>query len=139
MKINVEELVKTYLTIRSQREIILKEYESKDAELKQELVLLEQAMLEACSDINADSIRTQHGTVIKKLSERFFCTDWENFKDFVLENEAVELLERRIHQGNFKQFMADHQGEGLPPGVNVMREFGITVRKATASSTTSNV
>jgi hypothetical protein len=138
MKINVEELVQTYLTIRTQREIILKEYESKDSELKQELVLLEQAMLEACSNVNADSIKTQHGTVIKKLNERFFCSDWDNFKEFVLEHGAVDLFERRIHQGNFKQFMSDHEGEGLPPGVNVMREFGVTVRKATANSSTSN-
>jgi hypothetical protein len=138
MKINVEELVQTYLTIRTQREIILKEYESKDSELKQELVLLEQAMLEACSNVNADSIKTQHGTVIKKLNERFFCSDWDNFKEFVLEHGAVDLFERRIHQGNFRQFMSDHEGEGLPPGVNVMREFGVTVRKATANSSTSN-
>ena len=138
MKINVEELVQTYLTIRTQREIILKEYESKDSELKQELALLEQAMLEACSNVNADSIRTQHGTVIKKLNERFFCSDWDNFKEFVLQHGAVDLFERRIHQGNFKQFMSDHEGEGLPPGGNVMREFGVTVRKATANSSTSN-
>jgi hypothetical protein len=46
-----------------------------------------------------------------------------------MENDAVDLLERRIHQGNFKQFMAEHERDGLPPGVNVMREFGIVVRK----------
>jgi hypothetical protein len=41
-------------------------------------------------------------------------------------------LERRIHQGNFKEFMSEHANEGLPPGVNVMKELGITVRKPTA-------
>jgi hypothetical protein len=138
MSTNVEELVKIYLTIRSQREMILKTYEAKDTELKQELAVLEQAMLEACSSVNADSIKTQHGTVIKKLNERFFCSDWDNFKEFVLEHGAVDLFERRIHQGNFKQFIAEHDGEGLPPGVNVMREFGITVRKAAANLSTSN-
>jgi hypothetical protein len=63
------------------------------------------------------------------LNERFYCNDWDNFRKFVLENEAVELLERRIHQGNFKEFMSEREGDGLPPGVNAMREFGITVRK----------
>ncbi len=48
----------------------------------------------------------------------------------MLENEALELFEKRIHQGNFKQFMEGHEGDGLPPGVNVMREYGVTVRKA---------
>ena len=83
-----------------------------------------------CNEISADSIKTAHGTVIRKLNERFFCQDWDNFRKYVLENEAVELLERRIHQSNFRQHMAEHEGDGLPPGVNVMREYGITVRKS---------
>jgi hypothetical protein len=52
----------------------------------------------------------------------------------VLEHQALELLERRIHQGNFKEFITERQDEGLPPGVNVMREFGVTVRKPTSVS-----
>jgi hypothetical protein len=52
----------------------------------------------------------------------------------VLEHQALELLERRIHQGNFKEFIAEREKEGLPPGVNVMREFGVTVRKPTSVS-----
>jgi hypothetical protein len=42
----------------------------------------------------------------------------------------VQLLERRIHQGNFKENLAENEADGLPPGVNVMREFGVSVRKA---------
>ena len=71
--------------------------------------------------------------LFRKLNERFYCNDWDNFRNFVLDNEAVELLERRIHQGNFKEFMSEHQQDGLPPGVNVMREFGIVVRKPASS------
>jgi hypothetical protein len=64
------------------------------------------------------------------LNERYYCSDWDNFRKFVLENQALELFEKRINQGNFKQFMENHEGDGLPPGVSVMREYGITVRKA---------
>jgi hypothetical protein len=91
---------------------------------------LETALLSVCNEINADSIKTKHGTVMRKLSERFFCEDWDNFRKFVLDNQALELFEKRIHQGNFKQFMAENESDGLPPGVSVMREFGVTVRKA---------
>lgn len=126
---NLEELVKDYLDIRSQREVILAEYESKDEALKEAMKNIEVAMLDICNTNSADSIKTQYGTVIRKLNERFYCNDWDNFRKFVLENEAVELLERRIHQGNFKEFMSERQEDGLPPGVNAMREFGITVRK----------
>jgi len=83
-----------------------------------------------CNAVNADSIKTKHGTVMRKLNERFFCQDWENFYTFLLDNEVPHLLERRIHQGNFKEFIKDHTADGLPPGVNVMREYGVSVRKS---------
>jgi hypothetical protein len=128
-ELNLNELVKIYLTIRTEREKLKSDWEVKDGELEQEMKLLEQSMLTVCNDTNASSIRTESGTVIRSLKERFTTNDWDNFKKFVLDHEAIDLLERRIHQGNFKEFMAEHQGEGLPPGVNVMKEFTIVVRK----------
>jgi len=129
---NTEQLVETYLAIRGQREKLLREYEVADAALKVDIEKLEAALLAVCNSINADSIKTTHGTVMRKLNERYFCSDWDNFYSYVLDNEAVQLLERRIHQGNFKEHLKTTEGDGLPPGVNVMREFGVTVRKATA-------
>jgi len=126
---NLEELVKAYLTIRNERETLKAQYETNDKVLLDDMDSLEKEMLVICNDTNASSIRTGSGTVIRKLNERFTTNDWDNFKKFVMENDAVDLLERRIHQGNFKQFMAEHERDGLPPGVNVMREFGIVVRK----------
>ena len=128
-ELNLDELVKIYLTIRNERDKLKSGWEVKDGELEQEMKLLEQSMLTVCNDTNASSIRTESGTVIRSLKERFTTNDWDNFKKFVLDNEAIDLLERRIHQGNFKEFMAEHKDEGLPPGVNVMREFTIVVRK----------
>ena len=128
-ELNLDELVKIYLTIRNEREKLKSGWEVKDGELEQEMKLLEQSMLTVCNDTNASSIRTESGTVIRSLKGRFTTNDWDNFKKFVLDNEAIDLLERRIHQGNFKEFMAEHKDEGLPPGVNVMREFTIVVRK----------
>jgi len=129
-EISVEEMVEAYLAIRAERERITRVYEDQDKALKADMAEIEALMLGVCNAMNADSIRTSHGTVSRKLNERFYCNDWDGFKQFVLEHEAVELFERRIHQGNFKQFMSDHPGEGLPPGVNVMREFAVTVRKS---------
>jgi len=129
-KYNTEELVGVYIALRNERAKLKEEYEEADGKLKSDMDKIEQTMLEICNEVGADSIKTSVGTVMRKVNERFYCTDWDNFKNYVLENEAVELLERRIHQGNFREHMADIQGQGLPPGVNVMREFGITVRKA---------
>lgn len=128
--VNVEELVEAYLAIRTAREALAAEYETNDKALKSDMSEIETLMLGVCNEVNADSIKTRHGTVMRSLKERAVCSDWDNFRTFLQEHDLIDLLERRIHQGNFKEFMKDHESDGLPPGVNVMREFGITVRKA---------
>lgn len=131
---NTDDLVQAYLALRMERDSLKRDYEMKDEDVKSQMALLEQELLKICNDTNATSIKTNKGTVIRKLNERFFCSDWDNFRDFIVDNQAVDLLERRIHQGNFKEFMSQHEGDGLPPGVNVMREYGVTVRKPTSGS-----
>jgi hypothetical protein len=127
---DTDQLVEAYLLIRSERDKLRNEYELADAKLKEDMAKLEMVMLDMCNAVNADSLKTRHGTVMRKLNERFFCQDWDNFYKFVLDNEAVQLLERRIHQSNFKEFLRENENDGLPPGVNVMREYGVSVRKA---------
>jgi hypothetical protein len=129
---DMNELVKAYLTIRNEREKIELEYKERDMQLKADMAVLEQEMLAGCNDMKVESLRTDSGTVIKSLKERYTCADRDNFNKFVLETGAVELFEARLHQGNFKEFMSERHHEGLPPGVNVMREFTITVRKPTS-------
>jgi hypothetical protein len=134
---NVEVLVETYLTLRRAREMLKTEYESKDSELKQDMEHIESALLDVCNKTNVNGLKTQHGTVTRQVKDRFFCTDWDNFKKFVEAEGSLDLLERRIHQRNFKEFMSERKGDGLPPGVNVLREFDIVVRKASSTSETS--
>lgn len=130
----LDDLVTTYLTIRNERNTLKNQWEIRDAELKADLEQLEQAMLVACNAINADSIRTGSGTIIKSLKETYTCGDWDNFKQFVVENNALDLLQQRISQTNFKEFMSTRQEEGLPPGISTMREVSITVRKPTSKT-----
>ena len=130
----LDDLVTTYLTIRTERNTLKNQWEIKDSELKADLDELERAMLVACNEINADSIRTGSGTIIKSLKETYTCGDWDNFKQFVVDNNALDLLQQRISQTNFKEFMSTRQDEGLPPGISTLREFAITVRKPTSKS-----
>ena len=124
----MDDLVAAYINIRDARKKLEDEYNAADEVLKNDLTQLETEFLKVCNDINANSINTAHGTVMRQMKERFFCTDWDGFYQFVMDHKIPQVLEKRIHQGNFKEFYSTL--EALPPGVNVMREYGITVRKA---------
>ena len=122
--INANSLVETYLAIRRERERMAKKYE-------QQMDRLEEAMLETCNAIGAETLRTESGTIMKTLKENYICGDWDNFKKYVIENNALELLQQRLSQTNFKEFLSTRGEEGMPPGISTMREFKISVRKPT--------
>ena len=129
--VKVDSLVSTYLTIRREREKLAKKYEHEDAVFKEQMDRLEEAMLATCTQIGAETLRTEHGTIIKTLKENYVCGDWDNFKKYIIENDALELLQQRLSQTNFKEFLSTRGEEGLPPGISTMREFKISVRKPT--------
>ena len=129
MAVKLEELVKAYIAIRNKRDANAREFNAKDSELKAELAQLDQVMLSSCNEIEADSIKTNSGTIIKTTKENFVCGDWDNFKQYVMQNDAIELLQQRLHQTNFKEFLSNRTDEGLPPGISSMKEFQIVVRK----------
>ena len=129
--VKVDSLVSTYLTIRREREKLAKKYEQEDAVFKEQMDRLEEAMLATCNQIGAETLRTEHGTIIKTLKENYVCGDWDNFKKYIIENDALELLQQRLSQTNFKEFLSTRGEEGLPPGISTMREFKISVRKPT--------
>ena len=130
-EVKVDSLVSTYLTIRREREKLAKKYEHEDAVFKEQMDRLEEAMLATCNEIGAETLRTEHGTIIKTLKENYVCGDWDNFKKYIIENDALELLQQRLSQTNFKEFLSTRGEEGLPPGISTMREFKISVRKPT--------
>ena len=128
-EVKLDSLVETYLAIRNERDKLSREHDAKDKELSNDLAQIEQVLLNSCNEVGADSIRTVGGTIIKSTKENFVCGDWDNFKQYVMQHDAIELLQQRIHQTNFKEFLSGREDEGLPPGISSMREFKVTVRK----------
>jgi hypothetical protein len=128
----LDELVKAYLTIRNASDNLYRQYTLKKEELDREMKQLELVMLDECNELNVESLRTQNGTITKTVKEQFNCNNWDEFKEFIKEHGALELLQQRIHDGNFKEFMQGREAEGLPPGISTMREYRVVVRKPTS-------
>lgn len=127
-----DKLVKAYVKIRTARDELTKEYEDKKAKLTTDLESVEEALLEHCKANGQEGGKTVYGTFTRTVKERFWTSDWDNFYKVVNEHQAPQLLEQRIHQGNFKTFLKEHP-DALPPGVNVDRRYSITVRRPAAT------
>lgn len=128
METSVDRLAKIYVKIREKRRELLEEFEGNDNKLKEKLAVVKEELLEICKAMGADSVRTAHGTVVRSVKTRYWTSDWEEMYNFIKENEAYALLEKRIHQSNMREFLDSHPDK-IPTGLNTESEYEISVRK----------
>jgi sugar phosphate isomerase/epimerase len=128
MEIKADKLVKAYVRIRDKRKVIADAYEKEDTELKEALETIESELLEMCKETGADSLRTEFGTVTRRVAKRYWTNDWHSFHEFLKEHGALELLEKRIAQTNMTTFLEENP-DLLPPGLNVDSRYTVTVRR----------
>jgi predicted metal-dependent phosphotriesterase family hydrolase len=126
---NVDQLVAVYIKIRDARDEARRAADRVDSDFEEQLDTLNREILEICRATGANSIKTSHGTAIRTVKSRYWTNDWEKFYDFMFENNVPELLEKRIHQTNIKQFLEENP-DLLPLGLNVDSEHSITVRRS---------
>lgn len=127
--VSANKLSQIYLKIRDARDKLSQEYEAADKELREQLELVEQQLLGICKQVGAESIKTPAGTVMRRVATRYWTNDWETMYNFIKENDAVGLLERRISQTNMKQFL-DENPDLFPPGMLIDSTYKITVRRS---------
>lgn len=128
-KPSVDQLVSIYIKIRDARQEAEREWKARDLDFEDQLKLVSDQILEICKETGADSIKTSHGTAMRSVKSRYWTNDWESFHKFVMEWDAPDLLEKRIHQSNMKQFLEENPGT-LPAGLNVDSQYTITVRRS---------
>jgi DNA-binding ferritin-like protein (Dps family) len=129
-EIPMDKLAKIYQKIRTRLQALTTEYETQVEKLKSQQQEVANEMKNRMQKLGMASVRTTEGTIVLGQKTRFFTSDWDSFKQFVLEHEVLDLFEKRIAQGNMKQFLEENPGV-VPPGLNSDSEVTITVRKPT--------
>lgn len=128
--ISINDLVAAYRRIRAAISEAEEAHEAKIKGLKEKLELVSTELLNVCNEQNIDSIRTPEGTVSRRVQTRYWSTDWEEMYKFIEEHNVPFVLEKRIHNGNMKQFLEENP-DVLPIGLQVDNKYVIQVRKPT--------
>ena len=132
IKPSVDMLAETYIKMRDKRSVLKQEWEVKDKAIEVQMKLVEEKLLELCKEINANSISTNHGTIIRSTKSRYWTSDWDSMYRFIKEQSAFGLLEKRIHQTHMKEFLSENP-DLLPIGLNVESAYTVVVRRSKGS------
>lgn len=126
---NADRLVQVYVKIRDAKEAKTKQMEAEIAALDEQLGAIETELLELCKTTGQDSGKTKHGSFRRSVKTRYWTSDWDKMYQFIKDNDAPELLERRVAQTAFKEFLASNPDK-MPEGMNVEARYAITVTRA---------
>ena len=126
----LDKLVKIYRKLRARMTTLTQEYDTQAEVLKAQQDEIKNAIKEQMKAMGVTSVRTTEGTAVMSVKTRYYTQDWDSFKQFVIDNHALELFEKRIAQSNMAQFLEENPGV-VPPGLNSTSEFDISVRKPT--------
>lgn len=131
MSLTVDTVVSKYIALRDKRSELKKAYEAEDDKYKDAMAKCESWLLAQANALGVDSLSVKGvGQAIKGKSMQVSCKDWNAFHKFVKENDQLDMFERRISRNVLKQYMEEH-GDEIPPGLDVMFESTITIRRAT--------
>lgn len=125
----LNEVAAAYIKMRDKRAELKAVYEAQDEAIKNDMLQLEQKMLDVCKTFNADSIRTDAGTIVRSVKSRYWTNDWDSMYRFIKEHDAFPLLEKRLHQSHMKEFLEENP-HLEPTGLNVDKEYTVVVRRA---------
>jgi len=123
-----KKLVKVYIKIREKRKELKNAYEEEDKELEAQIDTINEKLLEVLKSVGAESMRTEFGTITKRIYKRFYTNDWYSFHSFVKEHDALDLLEKRVSQGNMATFLEENP-DLHPPGLNVDSRYAVVITK----------
>jgi hypothetical protein len=129
MPADANKLVQVYIKIRDAKEMKKKEMEDEISALDAQLDAVEQELLELCKTTGQDGGKTQFGSFTRSVKTRYWTSDWDSMYKFIREHDVPEILERRIHQGNFVDMLKENPNI-MPAGVNVESKYSITVRRS---------
>ena len=126
--VGLEKLTRVYLKIKAKRSELAAKFKDTDGDLQSQQEAIKKALLDHCKEHEVESVRTSEGLFYRTVKTRYWTSDWDSMYKFIAEQEVPEFLEKRLNQGNVKQFLEENP-ESVPPGLNVDSEYMISIRR----------
>jgi hypothetical protein len=124
--IPLETLAKVYRKIYLKAQEIQKQLDR----LEDQKAEIKVAMKDQMRELGVSSVKTTGGNISLSTKTRYYTNDWDSFKSFILENDALDLFEQRIAQKNMALFLEENPGK-VPAGLSSLSENTVTVTKPT--------
>lgn len=126
--VTMDRLTRIYIKMRDKLSDLTLAYEAEEERIKAQQAEVASAMKDILRTVGGTGMKTPYGTVALKTTTRFYAQDWDAMYQFILDNQAPFLLEKRVAQKNMADFLDANPGT-VPQGLNTVSEISVSVTK----------
>ena len=123
----VDDIIGKYIELRASKQAKKAAYEAEAKRIDEKLKKLEAWMHVKMMNDGVKALPTENGTAYTVTVEQATVSDMNALLDYVKENEAWHLLEKRVSKTGIREMLDADQD--IPPGVNWYVTTAINVRK----------
>lgn len=129
-EVTVDRLMKAYIAAREAGEKLTREYKESYARISEQKEIFENELLRLAQLQGVTGFKVEGiGAAYEDTELQCSGADWGVFYTWMKENDALDMLERRIKASEIKKYMGEHEG-AIPPGVNTFSRLRMKVRKS---------
>lgn len=123
----VDALIGAYVKLRGVHDAREAEHKAEQKKIKDKMAKLEVALQMKMHLDGVKAFNTDAGTAYKTTVDKATVADMDSFLEYVKENEAWHLLEKRVSKTGVQSILDENMP--LPPGINWNSATVIHVRK----------
>lgn len=128
---NVDDVIAAYMKLRDRKKQLEAQVKEQVSEITSKMDKLEAWVKEQADIQGVTSFKTKHGTAFLTTTDYANVADWDAVLGFIRENEAFDMLEKRISKNAVRGYIEQHKA--VPPGVNYGTKLEVNIRKPAGS------
>lgn len=126
--LNLNDLINTQIKIRDKIAEIKQRHKDELAKYTVAQEKITNILMDKMQELGVESLRSESGTAYLNTKTSVSVQDKSAFMDFILSNEAFQLLDVHANKTAVQEYLSDNQE--LPPGVSVTSVLDVGYRRA---------
>ena len=127
--ITIDKVIEKYVALRDEKASIEQEAKERTAAIKEKMMLLDAYIREEAEKQGVTSFKTNHGTAYVTTTDFAVVADWDAVLRFVRDNDAYDLLERRVSKSAVRSYL--DETKEVPAGVTYGTKLSVGIRRPT--------
>lgn len=124
-----DQMVRVYMKMKAKKAELKKACEAEVATIDAGMAQIEGLLLKSLLGNKVKSMATGAGTFYIEQVVYPQCKDWQAYRQWMIENDALDGVEKRVTKSFIVDYMRDNE-DNTPPGINVQREQVVRIRTA---------